>query len=154
MAVWPSFCLFIHQKAPMFKLLLSFLMICSFSTFAQESNSGIVVHKDPRIDLLVKKQIEINEATTRSARRFAPGYRILVLNTNNREKVLAAKTEIYKRYPDLKTYMMWQAPFFKLKVGNFREREDAEAFVPEMKKIFPTGVYVLKETIEVKPEIN
>ena len=138
----------------MFKLLLSFLMLSSLQMLGQTDSTGIVVHKDPRIDLLVKKQIEINEASTRSARRFAPGYRILVLNTNNREKVLAAKTQIYKRYPDLKTYMMWQAPFFKLKVGNFREREDAEAFLPEMKKIFPTGVYVLKETIEVRPEIN
>ncbi len=138
----------------MFKLFLSFLMICSLQSLGQADTTGIVVHKDPRIDLLVKKQIEINEASTRSARRFAPGYRILVLNTNNREKVLAAKTQIYKRYPDLKTYMMWQAPFFKLKVGNFREREDAEAFLPEMKKIFPTGVYVLKETIEVRPEMN
>ena len=138
----------------MFKLFLCFFLIGSLHARAQTDTTGIVVHKDPRIDLLVKKQIEINEATTRSARRFAPGYRILVLNTNNREKVLAAKTQIYKRYPDLKTYMMWQAPFFKLKVGNFREREEAEAFLPEMKKIFPTGVYVLKETIEVKPEMN
>jgi hypothetical protein len=138
----------------MFKLLLLFLMICSLRLLAQNDTTGIVVHKDPRIDMLVKKQIEINEASTRSARRFAPGYRILVLNTNNREKVLAAKTQIYKRYPDLKTYMMWQAPFFKLKVGNFRDREEAEAFLPEMKKIFPTGVYVLKETIEVRPEMN
>jgi len=50
--------------------------------------------------------------------------------------------------------MSWQAPFFKLKVGNFREREEAEAFLPELKKIFPTGVYVRKETIEVRPEMN
>ena len=121
--------------------------------FGQDT-TGVVVHKDPRIDLLVKKQIEINEATTRSARRFAPGYRILVLNTNNRDKVLQAKTKIYQQYPDLKTYMMWQAPFFKLKVGNFRDRTDAEDFLPEMKKLFPTGVYILKETIEVRPDDN
>ena len=138
----------------MIKLILAFLMITSFQTFGQDDSTGIVVHKDPRIDLLVKKQIEINEETTRKARRFAPGYRILVLKTNNRDKVQEAKTKIYQRYPDWKTYMMWQAPFFKLKVGNFREREEAEAFLPDLKRIFPTGVYVIKETIEVRPEDN
>ena|SRR5687768_5009317 len=137
----------------MFRLLLAFFILFTFSSYSQDTD-GVVVHKDPRIDLLVKKQIEINEATTRSARRFAPGYRILVLNTNNREKVLQAKTKIYQQYPDLKTYMMWQAPFFKLKVGNFRDRADAEDFLPEMKKLFSTGVYILKETIEVRPDDN
>ena len=137
----------------MFRLLLAFFILFTLSSYSQDTD-GVVVHKDPRIDLLVKKQIEINEATTRSARRFAPGYRILVLNTNNREKVLQAKTKIYQQYPDLKTYMMWQAPFFKLKVGNFRDRADAEDFLPEMKKLFPTGVYILKETIEVRPDDN
>jgi hypothetical protein len=50
--------------------------------------------------------------------------------------------------------MTWQAPFFKLKVGNFREREEAEEFLPELKRLFTTGVYILKETIEVRPEDN
>lgn len=137
----------------MYKLLIGFFSLFTFQLHGQDS-TGIVVHKDPRIDLLVKKQIEINEATTRSARRFAPGYRILVLNTNNRDKVQQAKTKIYQQYPDLKTYMMWQAPFFKLKVGNFRDRQDAEDFLPAMKKLFPTGVYILKETIEVRLDDN
>lgn len=134
----------------MVKLLLLVNCFLCTHTFAQSDTAGIFVHKDSRIDLLVKKQIEINEATTRGARRFAPGYRILVLNTNNREKVLEAKTKIYKRYPNLKTYMMWQAPFFKLKVGNFREQAEANSLLPELKKIFPTGVYVLKDMIEVR----
>ena len=71
----------------MYKLVLAVSCLFSVHAIAQGDSTGIVVHKDPRIDMLVKKQIEINEATTRSARRFAPGYRILVLNTNNREKV-------------------------------------------------------------------
>jgi len=138
----------------MYKLVFIFCFGFSLSSQAQFDSGGIVVHKDSRIDLLIKKQIEINESTTRSARRFAPGYRILVMNTNNRQKVQEAKTKIYQRYPYQKTYMTWQAPFFKLKVGNFRDRKYAEDFMKELKQLFPTGVYVLKEMIEVKPEDN
>ncbi|HUR11169.1 MAG TPA: hypothetical protein VM012_07355 [Flavitalea sp.] len=137
----------------MYRFVLAFILLLSIRSFAQTDTNKIVVYKDARLDLLVKKQIEINEVTTRSARRFIPGYRILVMSTNNRDKVQDAKTRIYKRYPELKTYMLWQAPFFKLKVGNFRERDAAEFFVIELKKIFPTGVYVLKDMIEVKPDI-
>ena len=144
----------IDEMFPMVKLLLVVLAGCSIPCYAQNDTSGIVVHKDPRIDMLIKKQIEINEVTTRSARRFVPGYRILVMNTNNREKVQEAKTKIYQRYPQQKTYMTWQAPFFKLKVGNFRDREEAEEFLIELKRIFPTGIYLIRETVEVRPEDN
>ena len=81
----------------MFKLVLVTSLLFSIATFAQTDTNGIVVHKDPRIDLLVKKQIEINEVSTRAARRFVSGYRILVMSTNNRDKVQQAKTLIYKK---------------------------------------------------------
>ena len=109
--------------------ILSLFIVVSLSSFAQtdSSNSSIVVHKDPRIDLLMKKQIEINEITTRNSRRSAQGYRIQVISTNNRTKAMEAKTKIYQHFPELKAYLMYQSPFFKLKVGNFTEREEAES---------------------------
>src|SRR5688500_328407 len=120
-------------------LLIAVCISLTVSAVAQDSNS-VAVHTDPRIDLLVKKQIEINEITTRNARRNAPGYRILVINTNNRTKAVQAKTKIYQEFPELKAYLMYQPPFFKLKVGNFKEREDAETYLPDIQRLFPTGV--------------
>src|SRR5688500_18348043 len=101
------------------KIIFAPLLLCLVETFGQ---SGVVVHKDPRIDLLVNKQIEINEITTRNSRRTAAGYRILVISSNNRNKVLDAKARMYREFPELKAYMMYQSPFFRLKVGNFKER--------------------------------
>lgn len=132
-------------------ILVLFVSI-SLSSLAQTDSNNIVVHKDPRIDLLVKKQIEINEFTTRNSRRSAQGYRIQVISTNNRTKALEAKTKIYQRFPELKTYLMYQSPFFKLKVGNFLDRQDAENFLQDIMQLFPTGVYVVRDIVEVKPE--
>jgi len=136
-------------------LLLAFLFFCSQSVFSQEVPSAadstpIVVHKDPRIDQLIKKQIEINEITTREARRNVKGFRLLVINTNNREEALAAKTKVYTYYPELKPYLIWQSPNFKLKVGNFKERKDAEEYRQKLNIYFPKGVYVINDIIEVK----
>ncbi len=132
-------------------LFSSVLLIFSLNLLAQ-TDSSIVVHKDPRIDNLIKKQVEINELTTRDARRFVPGYRILVISTNDRAKANNAKTKIYQEFPELKAYLSWKPPFLKLLVGDFRNREDAEEYLAEIQRFFPTGVYIVRDTIEVNPD--
>lgn len=119
---------------------------------AQADTNAIVVHKDPRIDQLVKKQIEINEITTRNARRFVPGFRLLVVNTNDRNKAMNAKAKLYQEMPELPVYLMYQAPFYKLKAGNFRDRKEADDLLSTLKRYFPSGVYVIRDTIEVNPD--
>lgn len=131
-------------------ILTAFVFI-GISGFAQTDTNNVVVHKDPRVEMLMKKQIEINEVTTRNSRRSAPGYRIQVISTNDRTKAMAAKTKIYQRFPELKAYLMYQSPYFKLKVGNFVEREEAEGYMQDILQIFPTGVYVVRDVVEVKP---
>jgi hypothetical protein len=131
-------------------LLILPLIFWMIETSAQTSN--VVVNKDPRVDLLVNKQIEINEITTRNSRRSAPGFRILVISSNSRNKVIDAKAKMYREFPELKAYLMYQSPFFRLKVGNFREREDAEEYLSKIQKLFDGGVYIVPDTIEVRPE--
>ncbi|TAL41212.1 MAG: SPOR domain-containing protein [Chitinophagaceae bacterium] len=117
-----------------------------------QDSVSVVVHKDPRIDLLVKKQIQINEETTRESRKNTKGFRLLVINTNKRDEALAAKTKVYTYYPELKAYLIYQSPYFKVKVGNFKERKDAEEYQKKLQQYFPKGVFIMNDTIEVKPD--
>jgi len=128
------------------------LLLFSIPSIAQTDSGTVVVHKDPRIELLINKQIEINEYTTRNARRNVQGYRILVINTNDRAKATEAKARIYQKFRELPAYLMYQSPFYKLKVGNFREREEAEQYLADIQRLFPTGVFVVRDVIEVKPD--
>jgi hypothetical protein len=118
---------------------------------AQDSSS-VTVHKDPRIEQLVKKQIEINEYTTRDARRYTQGFRILVISTNDRNKANDAKMKLYKNFPELKAYLMYQSPYFKLKAGNFKDQKEAEVYLKKMQVYFPTGIYIIRDIIEVNPD--
>lgn len=113
---------------------------------------GVVIHKDARVDQLIRKQMEINEETTRDSRRSMPGFRIQVMNSPDRNKVFAAKTKIYQQFPDLKPYLLYQPPNYKLRVGNFRTQEEAEDFEKQLSPLFPSGLYVIRDTIEVTPE--
>ncbi len=128
------------------------LLILSHTLFAQTDTNSVTVHKDPRIDMLIKKQIQINEFTTRDARRHVQGYRILVISTNDRNKANSAKVKIYQEFPELKAYLMWQQPNMKLKVGDFKSREEAEPYLSAIQRFFPNGVYIIRDIIEVNPD--
>ena len=113
--------------------------------------SSVLVHKDPRVDLLVKKQAQINEVTSRDARRTDKGYRLMIISTNSRDEAIAAKTKIYTYFPELKAYLWYQSPYFRVKAGNFKDRKDAEAYQKRISTYFPKGVFIMKDIIEVKP---
>ncbi|HEV7780422.1 MAG TPA: SPOR domain-containing protein [Chitinophagaceae bacterium] len=111
----------------------------------------ITVHKDPRLDVLVKKQATINEVTSRDGRRTDKGFRLMIVSTNNRDEAMAAKTKVYTFFPELKAYLWYQSPYFRVKAGNFKDRKDAESYQKRLNTYFPKGVFIMKDIIEVKP---
>ncbi|MES1214525.1 MAG: SPOR domain-containing protein [Bacteroidota bacterium] len=135
-----------------FGLILLIIVNTGFAqtTPAETDSSSVIVHKDQRLDMLVKKQIEINEETSRNARRSAKGFRLMVINTDKRDEAIAAKTKVYTNFPELKPYLIYQSPYYKLKVGNFKERTDAESYQKKLNDYFPKGVFVINDVIEVK----
>ena len=127
-------------------------MVClSGSVWAQETPTVKLI-KDPRVDVLEKKHIEINEFNTRDARRFVQGYRLLVINTNDRNKANEAKAKVYKTFPELKAYLVYQSPFYKLKVGNFKDQKEADVYLKKVQLYFPATVYIIRDMIEVNPD--
>ncbi|HMC84041.1 MAG TPA: SPOR domain-containing protein [Chitinophagaceae bacterium] len=132
------------------------LMAVLFSVIAlavaaqTDSTSSIVIHKDPRVDMLVKKQAQINEVTTRDSRRNIAGYRLQVINTSDRSAAISAKTKVYQLYPELKAYLLYQAPYFRLRVGNFKDKDDAEDYRKSLSREFPNNVFLVRDTIELK----
>ncbi|MBN8879415.1 MAG: hypothetical protein J0I32_17840 [Sphingobacteriales bacterium] len=138
-----------------------FTLLCtlfSLATYAQNTlttDSGqVTVHKDPRLDLLITKQAEINEVTSRDARKTGKGFRLLIISTTSREEAIAAKTKVYTYFPELKPYLWHQSPYYKLKAGNFKDRKDAETYQQKLNTYFPKGVFVMNDIIELKPEKN
>jgi hypothetical protein len=141
------------------KILLVFLVLVMKTAFSQENTTStlpqttaVIVHKDPRIDILVKKQSSINTAVKKASARSMRGYRLMIINTNKRNEAIDAKTKIYTYFPELKAYLSYQSPYFKLKAGNFKTRDEAEKYRKMMTTMFPKGVFILNDIIEIKPE--
>lgn len=119
---------------------------------AHPQSDTIIVKKDPRLDQLIKKQMEINEVSTREARRNVPGFRIQVINTTDRNAAINAKTTVYRLFPELKAYLLYKAPYFRLRVGNFEDRQKAETYQRQLSREFKQNVYIVNEIIEVNPD--
>lgn len=141
-----------------FIVTISFLAI-SAACFAQTDTTGkepidsgtVLVHKDARLDMLVKRQAMINEVTSRDARRTDKGFRLMIISTNSRDEAIAAKTKVYTYFPELKAYLWYQSPYFRVKAGNFKDRKEAETYQQRLNTYFPKGVFIMKDVIEVKP---
>ena len=121
------------------------------SLFISKNDSSYVsIIKDNRIDGLIKRQIQVNEETSRNARRIEKGFRLLVISTTLRHEALAAKTKVYSYFPELKAYLFHQSPYYKVKAGNFKDRKDAELYQRRLELLFPKGVFIINDLIEVK----
>jgi SPOR domain len=117
------------------------------------ANDTVIVIKDPRLDILSLKQAQINKRTAMmtSSGQYK-GFRIQVVSTSSRDKAQAVKTDMMNRFPDQKTYLLFQSPNFKVRMGNYIKKEDAERFRKQLNKYFPLGVYVVEDTIEYVPK--
>ncbi len=132
-------------------IFIACLYVCV--TNAQFDSSSLVVHKDSRIEVLLKKQANINRtAIYKTNNGQYKGYRVMVLSTNNKELAYRTKGSLLGAYPDTRVYMAYQAPFYKLKMGDFLKRSDAEDLRKEIMKMFPSGVFIVSDVIQLKPE--
>ena len=114
----------------------------------------VTVNKDPRLDLLAKVQIDIANTNTKMAARFTKGYRLFVLKTDNRDYAMKVRAYLLQNFPEEKVIMSYQAPFIKMKFGDFVEKEDAEKMKKQITKdgVVKGGIYVVPDTVEVKPD--
>lgn len=117
-----------------------------------QAQDSIVVKKDPRLDVLTSKQAAINKRTAMmTSNGQYKGFRVQVLSTTDRTKAMDLKSQLLSRFPDEKTYTVFQSPYFKIRIGNFIKKEDAEAFRKQLSKIYPDGTFVVPDVIEYTP---
>ena len=141
---------------------LLFTVFCVSDMYAQTSNDSVisgttVIIKDPRVDILGKKMAEYNSSLSTvkysNGLTSAKGYRLMVISTNDRPFAMQVRAQLYQMFPDQKQYMSFQMPNIKIKFGNFLEKADAEKVRKQIMatKLVTTNIYILPETIEVKP---
>ncbi|MEP7256159.1 MAG: hypothetical protein ABI666_10325 [Ferruginibacter sp.] len=110
----------------------------------------VTITKDPRLDILAKVEADFNAMST----RFTKGYRLFVLKSDNRDYAMKVRAYLLQSFPEEKVIMTYQSPFIKMKFGDFVEKKDAERYRDMIMKgkVVIGNVYVVPETIELKPD--
>src|SRR3954447_8585519 len=128
-----------------------FFIFCVCKTcFAADT---IIVHKDPRLDIFTEKQSEVNKRTSRmTSMGLYRGYRLQVLSTRSRKDAFKLKTQLLKMFPSQQTFVVYQSPYFKVRIGNFLHKSEAEDFKSKLSRSYTQNAYIVEDTIEYTPK--
>jgi hypothetical protein len=142
----------IFQLKKLFAVAITAMLFYT-NAHAQYDSTLVEVHADSRLEVLAKKQAQINKLSIyKNSNGQWKGFRVMVLNTNNRDLAYKTRTDILRYFPDKGVYMAYQAPYFKLKTGDFLKKEDAEKFKKDLSKYFKDGLFVMNDIIKVSAE--
>ncbi len=71
-----------------------------------------------------------------------PGFRVQIYNGSSRDKALQVKAEFMRRFPGVHTYLSYISPNFRVKVGDYRSRTDAEGMLREANSMYSPSMMV------------
>jgi hypothetical protein len=129
-------------------LILTSVLVINFGAFCQEEGNVTLI-KDARLDALVKKLgTPIPPANTPQIL----GYRVQLFFDSDKQLVDEARSRFISQFPKVDTYILFTAPNFVLKTGDFRTLLEAERVRETLLKEFPTS-FVIKELINL-PRID
>ncbi len=150
-------------------LIIAVLSICSFGLNAQTSErvvpefttlrqapgdsitEKVVITQDARLVALMEKNLEINKA-----HKGISGYRIQIFSGSGseaRKDAQHVRAEFLKIFPTLETTIVYDEPYYKTRVGNFRNRTEGYKVYKAISKHFPSCYFVIESEMEY-PELD
>lgn len=111
-------------------LLLLILSALAFGGFAQHKGS-LQVKQDSRVERLMVRQRDIYAVSNTMS-----GFRVQIFMEIGNEAVDHAnlvKKEFEELYPELPIYLSYEQPYYRLRVGDFRNRVEAEKYLRILK---------------------
>lgn len=112
--------------------LLFLVLICLLSISCVAQNGVLILNQDPRIDILMMKQRQIHENDS-----TIDGFRVQIfmeLGNDALRHADSVRVQFVENYPDVPAYLIFGQPYYRLRVGDFRTRLEAENFYQQVKK--------------------
>ena len=137
-----------NTTASMYKAILRitgccFFMLLFFGSSSAQTRGKVEVVKDPRIDTLAAKRADLNKTVGIDQ---VMGYRVQIFTGSNRKDAYNAQAKFQEEYPDIRSYVIYSEPNFKVRAGDFKTRAEAEKLQGELNKFF-TGTFIITEKV-------
>lgn len=118
----------------------------------------VVIHQPAALRDMVGVRLhgENVEKTDSTTYLKIQGFRTQVFSGNNqrksKEEAFKKEKEIRELFPEIPTYVKYNAPFWSLRVGDFRSHEEAFHMQRQLMNAFPTyakEMYIVKEEVRI-----
>ena len=129
-------------------LLTGSVFLLLFCRLASSQQAGAVeVIKDPEIDSVLARRLELSKSNTGII--SGSGFRIEIFSGSDRQKAYAAQAKFKSLYPRTGAYLSYERPNYKVRIGDFRTKLEAEKLVNELKPYFPE-LFIFSERINIR----
>ena len=116
----------IAYKKIVFSLLMFFVSVVCLKAQSQNSN----VSQDPKFEQLLNEKRKINTSLTMN-----DSYKIQIFNGSS-DKAKQTLTDFKQNFSDIDATIIFNTPNYKVWVGNFKTRIEAERNLIEIKKVY------------------
>ncbi len=118
---------------------IHFFFFAFFCLLARLSAQEVQVNEDPKITALYKIWTNNNRAMGK-----IDGWRVQIMASTDRMQVESSRSRFRVEYPDVSAEWVHEPPYYKLRVGAFRSKHEALAFIPQLRG-WP-GAYPIKDS--------
>lgn len=132
-------------KVKAFLLNIALLYIMMYPASAQDPGTVTIV-QDPKIEALIARRLELKREAAGTTRVTAEGFRVQIFSGSDRDKTYQEQARFKSMYPAVNTYISYTQPNYKIRVGDFRTRLEAEKFMNQILKVYPT-LFIFQERI-------
>ncbi len=80
----------------------------------------------------------------------SPGFRVQIDFSQDRNAVNKTKNDFSGKYPGMSSYVSYKQPYFRVSVGDFRNRLEAVRFLNTVKKDYPAA-FLVTDRISLPP---
>lgn len=126
-----------------FSSLLAFILMIPGILLSQENEGDIRVESSASVKELIAQKIAYNKE-----QNSYPGYKIQIYYGSEKE-CYEIKDEFTSLFPDIPTSIIFSTPQWKLQVGEYRSRLEADKSIQSIKKEYPSAI-VLATEIELE----
>ena len=109
---------------------------------------GVVMHTDPRLAVLFVKKRENGYQGIKGSIHSSRGFRVQIYSGNDRGMATQRKIDFIRRFPNVRSYMSYIAPTFRVKVGDFKTRAEAYKFYQQVSGLY-TPCMVIPDIVEI-----
>lgn len=112
---------------------------------------GIEIIQDSRLEKMLNWHIEDNKR-----KNGIDGFRIDIFSSTEKEKAFQTKVDFLSNYPDNNVYILFVAPNFRIRVGDFRTKNEALKLHKKIQGNYPAA-FIVQDKIDfptVQPTQN